>query len=143
MLLFVFVIEEVAHAHVQNAPLEGFLSMLGLGVMLWLLSEICWLRIRIFVITYKQCDTCVVYLVKQHCGSIHVKWSESDISVRNHCTSISHNVSAFSHRPQPDRHSFCGVWYIHKWSSDPVSIEINHLAPLLEVRSFIDPLSSD
>ena len=39
-------IEEVAHAHVQNAPLEWFSSTPGLGVVLRLQSEICWLRIQ-------------------------------------------------------------------------------------------------
>ena len=32
-LVFVYIIEEVTHAHVQNAPLEWFLSTPGLGVM--------------------------------------------------------------------------------------------------------------
>ena len=45
-LIFVYIIEDVAHAHVQNTPLERFLSILGLGVMSRLLSEICWLRVQ-------------------------------------------------------------------------------------------------
>ena len=32
-LLFVNIIEKVAHAHVQNAHIERFLSTLGLGVV--------------------------------------------------------------------------------------------------------------
>ena len=31
-LLFVYIIEDVAHAHAQNAPLEWFSSTPGLGV---------------------------------------------------------------------------------------------------------------
>ena len=45
-LIFVYIIEEVAHAHAQNAPLEWFLSTPGLGVVPGLLSRICWLHIR-------------------------------------------------------------------------------------------------
>ena len=41
-----YIIEEVAHAHVQNAPLEWFLSTPGLGVMPRLLREICWLLVQ-------------------------------------------------------------------------------------------------
>ena len=44
-LVFVKIVEEVAHTHAPNAPLEWFSSTPGLGVMLRLLSEICWLRI--------------------------------------------------------------------------------------------------
>ena len=44
-LIFVYIIEEVAHAHVQNAPFELLMSRTGLGVVPRLLSEICWLRI--------------------------------------------------------------------------------------------------
>ena len=40
-LIFVYIIEEVAHAHVQNALLERFSSTHGLGVMRRLLNEIC------------------------------------------------------------------------------------------------------
>ena len=32
-LVFVYIIEEVAHAHAQNAPLERLLSIPGLGVV--------------------------------------------------------------------------------------------------------------
>ena len=32
-LIFVYIIEEVAHAHVQYAPLEWFSSTPGLGVV--------------------------------------------------------------------------------------------------------------
>ena len=32
-LVFVCNIEEVAHAHAQKAPLEGFLSIPGLGIV--------------------------------------------------------------------------------------------------------------
>ena len=42
--VFVSIIEEDAHTHVQNAPLEQFLSITGLQVVLRLLSKICWLR---------------------------------------------------------------------------------------------------
>ena len=45
-LVFVYIIEEVAHTHVQNAPGKWLLSTPGQGVVLRLLSEICWLRIR-------------------------------------------------------------------------------------------------
>ena len=42
-LVFVYIIEEVAHAHAQNAPLEWLLSIPGLGVVPRPLSKICWL----------------------------------------------------------------------------------------------------
>ena len=45
-LIFVYIIEKVAHAHAQNALLEWFWSTSGLGVVSRLLGEICWLRIR-------------------------------------------------------------------------------------------------
>ena len=45
-LVFFDIIEEVAHANAQNAPLEWFSSASGQAVMPRLLSEICWLRIR-------------------------------------------------------------------------------------------------
>ena len=45
-LVFVYNIEEVAHAHAQNEPFVWFSSTPGLGVVSSLLSEICWLRIR-------------------------------------------------------------------------------------------------
>ena len=38
-IAFVNIIEEVAHAHVQNAPLEWFLSTTRLGVVPRPLSE--------------------------------------------------------------------------------------------------------
>ena len=46
--VFVYIGEEVAHAHVQNTPLEWFSLTPGLGlrVVPRLLSEICWLHIR-------------------------------------------------------------------------------------------------
>ena len=44
--MFVYIIEEVAHAHGQDTPLEWFSSSLWLGTVLRLLSEICWLHIR-------------------------------------------------------------------------------------------------
>ena len=43
-IIFVYIIEEVAHAYAQNAPLEWFSSTPGLGVMTRLFSEICWLH---------------------------------------------------------------------------------------------------
>ena len=43
-LVFVYMIQEVAHAHVQNVSLEWFSSIPRLEVVLRLLSEICWLR---------------------------------------------------------------------------------------------------
>ena len=45
-LVFVYIIEEFARAHAQNAPLERFLSVLGLGVVSMLLRKISWLRIQ-------------------------------------------------------------------------------------------------
>ena len=53
-VVFVYIIKEVAHTHVQNSPLEWFSSTPGLGVVTRLLSEICWLRIRwsIFLIDW-------------------------------------------------------------------------------------------
>ena len=45
-LVFVYISEELAHSHAQNAPLEWFKSEPGLGVVPRLLSEICWLHIR-------------------------------------------------------------------------------------------------
>ena len=39
-LIFVYIIEEVTHAHAQTAPHEWFLSIPGLEVMPRLLSEI-------------------------------------------------------------------------------------------------------
>ena len=45
-IVCVYIIEEVAHAHAQKAPLGWFWSMPGLGVVLRPLSEICWLHIR-------------------------------------------------------------------------------------------------
>ena len=39
-LVFVYIIEEADHTHVQNAPLERLLSIPWLVVMLRLLSEI-------------------------------------------------------------------------------------------------------
>ena len=45
-VVFVYNIEEVAHAHAQSAPFEWFSSTPGLGVVSRLLSETCWLRIR-------------------------------------------------------------------------------------------------
>ena len=44
-LVFVYFMEGVAHAHAQNAPLEWFLSIPGLGVEPRVLGEICWLCI--------------------------------------------------------------------------------------------------
>ena len=44
-LIFVYIIEEVAHVHVPNTTLEWLSSKTGVGVMPGLLSEICWLRI--------------------------------------------------------------------------------------------------
>ena len=44
--IFVYIIEEVAHAHVQNVPLEWFSSIPAIGVVPRLLSQICWLRVR-------------------------------------------------------------------------------------------------
>ena len=41
-LVFVYILEEVAHTHARNAPQEWFSSTSGLGVTQRLLSEICW-----------------------------------------------------------------------------------------------------
>ena len=49
--IFVYIIEEVAHAHAQNAPLEWFSATPGLGVMPRLLSKNCWLLIPVIVIS--------------------------------------------------------------------------------------------
>ena len=46
-LILVYIIEEVAHVHVQDAPLQWFSSLPELEVVQRLLSKICWLRIRI------------------------------------------------------------------------------------------------
>ena len=45
-LVFIYMIEEVAHAHAQNAPLEWFPSTPGLGIVLRLLNKVCWLCIQ-------------------------------------------------------------------------------------------------
>ena len=45
-LIFVYIIEEFAHAHVNIIPLEWFSSTPGPGVVPRLLSEICWLCIH-------------------------------------------------------------------------------------------------
>ena len=42
-LIYVYIIQEVPHAHAQNTTLERFSSRTGLGVVPRLLSEICWL----------------------------------------------------------------------------------------------------
>ena len=39
-VFFVYIVEEVAHSHVQNTPLERFLSIPGLVVFSRLLSRI-------------------------------------------------------------------------------------------------------
>ena len=44
-IVFLNVIEVVAHALAQNVPLEWFTSTIGPGVAPRLLSEICWLSI--------------------------------------------------------------------------------------------------
>ena len=49
--ILVYIIKEVALVHSQNAPLEQFLTIAGLGVLSRQLSEICWLRMPTFVIT--------------------------------------------------------------------------------------------
>ena len=46
ILVFVYIVGEIVYAHVQNAPLEWFLSIPGLGVVPRLLSKICWLCIQ-------------------------------------------------------------------------------------------------
>ena len=43
-LIFVYIIEGVAHTHAQNVPLGWVLPKTGPEVMSRLLSEICWLR---------------------------------------------------------------------------------------------------
>ena len=45
-VVFVYIIEKVAHAYEHTAPIEWFSSTPGLGVVPRLLSEICWLRIQ-------------------------------------------------------------------------------------------------
>ena len=42
-LVFDYIVEKIAHANAQNAPLELFWSTPGLGVVQRLLSEVCWL----------------------------------------------------------------------------------------------------
>ena len=48
-LVFVYITEEVAHAHAQNIPLKWFSSIPGLGVLPRLSSEICWLHVRLSI----------------------------------------------------------------------------------------------
>ena len=59
----VYIIEEVTHAHAQNALLDWFTSSPGLGVAPRPLNEMCWLRIRLLTFVILRAGLTIVSLV--------------------------------------------------------------------------------